>query len=193
MNRKPSPVRARRLSAGATRLRNRTFAAPRRRGRAYALSPQARAGTRATPLAGPRRPGRLPRHDDRILAIYEAAGFTSEQADLAATTVLTFVLGSSLGPAAEAARARKLSRDDGDAKALMRDSMAKALEIAAQYPRLRTRLETAADDEGAAPDNSFEFGLKAVLDGLGAQLAARRTPASQDARKPLATTFPTES
>ena len=46
------------------------------------------------------------------------------------------------------------------------------------------RLETTAADYGAAPGNSFEFGLQAILDGMEAQLIARRTPAGQNARKP---------
>src|SRR6266566_1540728 len=44
-------------------------------------------------------PGKA-RHDDHGLAIYEAAGFTGAQADQAAVTVLTFVLGHALGAAA---------------------------------------------------------------------------------------------
>jgi len=124
------------------------------------------------------------RHDDHTLAIYEAAGFTGEQADQAAASVFTFVLGNALGPAAAASLTRKLSRDGGDAEELIRDSMAKASEIAAQFPRLRARLQKAAAGYGAAPDNTFEFGLQAILDGLQAQLTARRTPAGQNARKP---------
>jgi hypothetical protein len=49
------------------------------------------------------------RHDDHTLAIYEAAGFTGEQADQAAASVFTFVLGNALGPAAAASLTRKLS------------------------------------------------------------------------------------
>jgi AcrR family transcriptional regulator len=116
------------------------------------------------------------RHDDHTLAIYEAAGFTGAQADQAAATVFTFVLGNALGPAATASLTRKLSRDGGNAEVLMRDSMAKAREIAAQFPRLRTRLGAAAAGYGAAPDNTFEFGLQAILDGLEAHITARRTP-----------------
>jgi hypothetical protein len=51
---------------------------------------------------------------------------------------------------------------------------AKAREIASRFPRLRASLDTAAAaDYGAAPDNTFEFGLQAILDGLQAQLTAR--------------------
>jgi AcrR family transcriptional regulator len=116
-------------------------------------------------------PGKA-RHDDHSLAIYEAAGFTGARADQAMTAVFTFVLGNALGPAAAASLTRKLSRDGGDAEELMRDHMAKAREIAAQFPRLRARLDTAAAEYGAAPDNSFELGLRALLDGLEAQLTA---------------------
>jgi hypothetical protein len=124
------------------------------------------------------------RHDDHTLAIYEAAGFTGEQADQAAASVFTFVLGNALGPAAAASLTRKLSRDGGNAEELMLDSMAKASEIAAQFPRLRARLQTAASGYSAAPDNTFEFGLQAILDGLQAQLTARRTPRSHGQEPP---------
>ena len=115
-------------------------------------------------------PGKA-RHDEINLAIYESAGFTGAQADQAAATVFTFVLGNALGPAADASVTRKLSRDGGDAEGLMREHMAKAREIARQFPRLRARLDTAAADYGAAPENSFDFGLQAILDGLQDQLA----------------------
>ncbi len=119
------------------------------------------------------------RHDDHSLALHEAAGFTSAQADQATAAVFTFVLGNALGPAAAASLTRKLSRDGGNAEQLIRDHMAKAREIAAQFPRLRARLGTAAAaDYGAAPEGSFEFGLQAILDGLQDRLTVRpRQPA----------------
>ena len=113
-------------------------------------------------------PGKA-RYDDHTLAVYEAAGFTGALADQAAAAVFTFVLGNALGPAAAASLSRKLS---GDGQ-LMRDSMAEAREIAAQFPRLRARLETPAAAYAAAPDDTFAFGLQALLDGLDAQLAGR--------------------
>ena len=133
-------------------------------------------GSGSFPVFGPGKA----RHDEHSLAIYEAAGFTGMRADQAAATVFTFVLGNALGPAAAGSLARKLSRDGGNAEELMRDSMVKAREIATQFPRLRARLGTAAAaDYSAAPDNSFEFGLQAILDGLAAQLSAGSTPADQ--------------
>ncbi|MFC6015086.1 TetR/AcrR family transcriptional regulator C-terminal domain-containing protein [Plantactinospora solaniradicis] len=70
--------------------------------------------------------------------------------------------------------------DGGDAEERIRDTMTQASETAMQFPRLRARLESAAAAEyGAAPDDSFEFGLRAIFDGLEAQFAARRAPAVQ--------------
>jgi len=120
-------------------------------------------------LYGPGKAG----HDDHGLAVYEAAGFTSAQADRAAVTVFTFVLGHALGAAAAASLTRKLSRDGADGSDQLSARMAEAREIAARFPRLRARLGTASAGYGAVPDASFEFGLQAILDGLEDQLAAR--------------------
>ncbi|MET8053035.1 TetR/AcrR family transcriptional regulator [Streptosporangium sp. NPDC005286] len=131
-------------------------------------------------------PGKA-RHDDHSLAVYEAAGFVGTQADRAAATVFTFVLGSVLGASAAVSLTRRLSRDGGDAEALIQDTMVKASEIAMQFPRLRTRLETPkAVDYTAAPDQTFEFGLQALLDGLEDRLTGRpgRAPTTHhDARR----------
>jgi AcrR family transcriptional regulator len=124
-------------------------------------------------------PGKA-RYDDHSLAVYEAAGFTGAQAGQAMAAVFTFVLGNALGPAAAASLTRKLGREGGDAEELMRDSMAKAGEIAARFPRLRALLGTAADEYGAAPDSTFEFGLQAILHGLEARLIAHPAPADPE-------------
>lgn len=116
-------------------------------------------------------PGKA-RHDDHSLAVYEAAGFAGVWADRAASTVFTFVLGNALGLAATCSLARKLGRDGGDAEKSMRDLMAQARDVAERFPRLRTRLETAAAEYGATPEDSFAFGLNAILDGLQAHLVA---------------------
>jgi AcrR family transcriptional regulator len=118
-------------------------------------------------------PGKA-RHDDHSIAVYEAAGFTGEEADQAMATVFTFILGNALGESATASLTRRLSRDGGDAEELIRDTVAQATDIARQFPRLRARLETpAAAGYAAAPDQSFEFGLQTILNGLEDQLAGR--------------------
>jgi AcrR family transcriptional regulator len=127
-------------------------------------------------------PGKA-RHDDHSLAVYEAAGLDGAMADQAMTSVFTFVLGNALGPAAAASLMRKLNRDGGNATERIREGMAKAREVASQFPRLRARLGTASAEYAAAPENTFEFGLHVILDGLESQLVrSGRTPnpAAQD-------------
>ena len=111
-------------------------------------------------------PGKA-RHDDHLLAVYEAAGFAGAAADQAAAAVFTFVLGSALGPAAAASLTRRLRREgSGNAEESIGDVKEEAREIAAQFPRLRARLDTHSAAYGAAPDDTFQFGLQALLDGL---------------------------
>lgn len=123
------------------------------------------------------------RHDDRNLAVFEAAGFAADQADQAAAVVLTFVLGAALGPAAAQSLTRSLGRDGADAGKVIGESMADAREIAAEFPRLRERLDTAAADYAAGPTDAFEFGLGALFDGLEAQLVLSRAGARRGRRR----------
>ncbi|GIH95138.1 TetR family transcriptional regulator [Planobispora siamensis] len=116
-------------------------------------------------------PGKA-RLDDHSLAIYEKAGFAAADADQAAGTVFVFVLGSALGPASQVSLTRRLGKNGADAERLLAETMSRAAEVAMEFPRLRERLDTAAAaDYAMAPDGSFEFGLRAILDGLEARLA----------------------
>ncbi|MFI9066232.1 TetR/AcrR family transcriptional regulator [Streptomyces sp. NPDC053429] len=110
-------------------------------------------------------PGKA-RHDDHNLAVYEAAGFTGAAADRAAAGVFTYVLGSVLGASATATLTRKISRDGGDPEEVFGETMAKAAESVMGYPRLRARLGTPSASHNAAPHDTFDFGLQALLDGL---------------------------
>ncbi|MFC9680040.1 TetR/AcrR family transcriptional regulator [Streptomyces sp. NPDC056948] len=115
------------------------------------------------------------RYNDFTLAVYEKAGFAAADADRAAGSVFTFVLGSTLGPAAQVSLNRRLGRNGADAEQLMADAVARATETALRFPRLRERLGTkAATEYAAAPDSTFEFGLRSLLDGFEARLAADR-------------------
>jgi AcrR family transcriptional regulator len=114
-------------------------------------------------------PGKA-RRDDHGLAIFEAAGFTSDQADQAAAIVFSYVLGNALGPAADASLARKLERGDDATSQLVAENLAKAKDAAARYPRLRSRLEASAAESSSPPRGSFEIGLDAILDGLETHL-----------------------
>lgn len=111
------------------------------------------------------------RHDDHSLAVFELAGFAGALADQAMATVFMFVLGSALGASAEVSLRRRLQREGGNAEELIRDTIEHQKEIAMQFPRLRTRIESMDNtDYYAAPDKSFDFGLEAVFDGLERQL-----------------------
>ncbi|GGT53917.1 TetR/AcrR family transcriptional regulator [Streptomyces purpureus] len=112
------------------------------------------------------------RVDDHMIGLYEKAGFTGAEADQAVATVFTFVLGNAAGAAATISLTRRLSRNGGDPEAQISESLAEATEIARGYPRLRARIESASGtDYNAAPDNTFAFGLNAILNGLEQQLA----------------------
>ena len=107
------------------------------------------------------------------LAVYEAAGFVGAQADQAAAAVFTYVLGNAAGTAATASLTRKLGREGADAQEQFEAVTAKAQDVARRFPRLAARLDTAAAvDYAAAPEKAFEFGLRALLDGLERQRPA---------------------
>ncbi|MBT0770606.1 TetR/AcrR family transcriptional regulator C-terminal domain-containing protein [Kineosporia sp. J2-2] len=121
------------------------------------------------------------RHDDHTLNVYEQAGFVGAQADQAAATVFTFVLGNALGEAAGVSLRRRLNREGTDADQLISNAMAHQGEIAMEFPRLRARLAVVTDEDySRAPDQSFEFGLEAIFDGLQNQLADFRPATGED-------------
>jgi AcrR family transcriptional regulator len=127
-------------------------------------------------------PGKA-RYDDHCHAVYEAAGFTGADADNAHKTVFAFVLATALGAAAEFLWRARLRRDGGNEEEQIRDTIAQANDIAMQFPRLRVRIEAMEDaDPAASPDQSFEFGLQTILDGLEVQMAARPMPARRGHR-----------
>ncbi|MFC8828646.1 TetR/AcrR family transcriptional regulator [Streptomyces sp. NPDC057137] len=113
------------------------------------------------------------RHDDHMLAVYEKAGFVGSDADQAAATVFMFALGGAAGASANVALSRRLARAGGDPDVLMAETVERAGEFAMRYPRLRARVEKAASgtEYGQAPEDSFTFGLTAILDGFERRLA----------------------
>ncbi|MCX0271558.1 TetR/AcrR family transcriptional regulator C-terminal domain-containing protein [Nocardia zapadnayensis] len=120
------------------------------------------------------------RHDDRMLAIFEQAGFDEDGADQSAAAVFMFVLGNAVGQAANVSLNRRLNRNGDSAQTQLAQAMSEATEIGRGYPRLRRRIEraSAATEYNAAPDSAFGFGLAALLDGLSERLTARHpTPA----------------
>lgn len=96
----------------------------------------------------------------------------------AAATVFIFVLGSAASASATIALTRRLNRGGGDAVEQLRDTMARASEIAMTYPRLRSRLQGRRPPSTTRlPTTVFALGLEAIPDGFGKRLAAQRTAA----------------
>ncbi|GAA1641822.1 TetR/AcrR family transcriptional regulator C-terminal domain-containing protein [Actinoplanes couchii] len=115
------------------------------------------------------------RYDDGILGVFESGGFTGPAADRAAGILFTFVLGNVLGAAATTTLSRRLARTGRNPDAAIADTVTRAAEIARRYPRLRSRLDTPAADYNAAPDQTFEAGLRVLLTGLAAELPPDRS------------------
>jgi len=76
------------------------------------------------------------------------------------------VLGNTLWPAAQLSLIRRLGKDGADAEQMLADTTARATEIATRFPRLRERIHTHGAGYAATPERTFEFGLKAILDGF---------------------------
>lgn len=118
-------------------------------------------------------PGKA-RHDDHSLAVYELAGFDKADADSAAISVFIFVLGHALVRIAGAPLASRRSSKHAEAGDSPSERIAEVQQIAACYPRLRARLASVAMGDLSTPDDNFEFGLSAILDGLALRLASRQ-------------------
>ena len=121
-------------------------------------------------------PGKA-RHDDHLLAIYEAAGFTGRAADQATQVVVTFVLGTALGAAADLAWRTRLRRSGGDEAQHLREAVEQVTQIARRFPRLRARGEAwSASEGGEDPRQALKLGLKTILAGLQAWLGSAPQP-----------------
>lgn len=118
-------------------------------------------------------PGKA-RFDDHNYAIYETAGFAGVELDRAITTVVMFVIGTAVTESAiDAWRTRLEQGDDPDAA--MEAAATEAAATAAQFPRLRARLEAGdLGGQGAEPEEDFRFGLETILDGLATRASTGR-------------------
>ncbi|MFI1801212.1 TetR/AcrR family transcriptional regulator [Streptomyces sp. NPDC020379] len=108
------------------------------------------------------------RLSDGMLGIFEEAGFSLEQADLAVNAVVSYAIGVA---STEAAWLTRLARS-GMSEQEGVDSLWPAAERAAQaYPRL-SRLYAARrhEDSGSTRNDNFTDGLECVLDGLEMRL-----------------------
>ncbi|MFD7024785.1 TetR/AcrR family transcriptional regulator [Promicromonospora sukumoe] len=103
----------------------------------------------------------LMRVSDRMLALFEAAGFDLVDADRAFGTVMAYVMGIA---GAEAAASRRRAGDEQSRMVAL-----EAAEAAAErYPRLRA-LYGVYRERGTTHDDDFAYGLDVVLDGIEAR------------------------
>lgn len=110
------------------------------------------------------------RMSDRMLALYEAAGFDLVEANQASTAVLAYVVGIA---STEAATLSKIKRSGMSATDWMTSAWPAAQQAAEPYPHVKALY--AAHNATDTADNSnetFDYGLDRVLDGLEVRLAA---------------------
>jgi AcrR family transcriptional regulator len=116
-------------------------------------------------------PGPNLRHaTERMLAVFEAAGFPLPEAERALTTVSAYVAGIALS---EAALHGLLARQGQSPQDWLDEMMRAADDVTEGHERLRTvTTGYAGQDPQQAMDEDFEYGLERVLDGLQARLDA---------------------
>ena len=106
---------------------------------------------------------------DRMLALYEAAGFPLLEANKAATTVISYTLGVA---SSEAATLTKLARSGLTMEEWIAKVWPAAEQAAQEHPRMK-ELYTAhlgGAEAVAESADGFSYGLDRVLDGLELKL-----------------------
>jgi len=108
------------------------------------------------------------RLNDRMLAVFEKAGFEPVEADQALGTLMAYVIGMGVS---EAAWLTTVARSEHDEQAWARRLEPLVREAAEQYPRLLVQAELAEPrDPQQARDVHFDYGMERVLDGLAGRL-----------------------
>lgn len=110
----------------------------------------------------------LARATERMLAVFEAAGFPLPEAEQALNTVSSYVIGISMG---EAAWRTWVDRTGQSEEEWHDQAMRDAEALATDHERLRSTMASYADrSPQQAMDDDFEYGLERVLDGLQSRL-----------------------
>ncbi|MBT2382657.1 TetR/AcrR family transcriptional regulator [Streptomyces sp. ISL-11] len=110
----------------------------------------------------------LMRMSDRMLALFETAGFAPDEADQAMNTVIAYVIGTATS---EAAYLSLLARSGQDERTWIESLRPATDEAMKDHPRLREGHSSRPDkDPRTIREENFEYGLQRVLDGLAARL-----------------------
>ena len=105
---------------------------------------------------------------DRMLAVFQTAGFELQEAERALNTLLAYITGVSIG---EAAFHTSLARQGTTEQEWLEEEGRIVDEMASELPRLREVADGYRNaDVQAKMDEDFEYGLDRVLDGLQARL-----------------------
>ncbi|MFI9204681.1 TetR/AcrR family transcriptional regulator [Streptomyces sp. NPDC053048] len=114
----------------------------------------------------------LMRQSENMLALLESAGFSLKEAESAASTVFSYVIGMT---SAEAAMLAMLARNGRTEADWAQQVLPAAQQAVASYPRLSALyLEYGDKDPQQTRDEDFARGLDHILDGLAVALGAER-------------------
>jgi AcrR family transcriptional regulator len=107
------------------------------------------------------------RLNERMLALFEAAGFTLAEADQALGTVMAYVIGTGTTEAAWLTTLARSGRTEQEWVDHLRPALVEATK---PYPRLHALATATGGDTEEARGDGFRYGLERVLDGLAARL-----------------------
>ncbi|MET9512842.1 TetR/AcrR family transcriptional regulator [Streptomyces flavidovirens] len=111
------------------------------------------------------------RMSDRMLAVFEAAGFPPEETDQAMSTLVAYVIGMATS---EAAYLSLIARSGKDERELMESLRPSAEQAVRDHPRLREgHVAQRGKDPQQLREANFDYGLQRVLDGLEARLGRK--------------------
>ncbi|WP_283136050.1 TetR/AcrR family transcriptional regulator [Rhizohabitans arisaemae] len=111
----------------------------------------------------------LTRQSERMLALFQSAGFTLDEADQAMNTLIAYVVGMGVS---EAAYLSVLARSGQSEQELLAGLRPAAEQAVQDHPRLREGYRARWDrDPGQVREENFTYGLERFLDGFQTRLA----------------------
>ncbi|MFE4514121.1 TetR/AcrR family transcriptional regulator [Kitasatospora sp. NPDC056783] len=112
------------------------------------------------------------RLSESMLAVMETAGFKLGEANVAMSAVMGYTIGAAC---VEASWVTALARSGQDEQEWMDQLVPAVIEATKEFPRLHRLYTTEVPDEVAeGRDGSFTLGVNVILDGIEANLDARR-------------------
>ncbi|MEV0106661.1 TetR/AcrR family transcriptional regulator C-terminal domain-containing protein [Nocardia sp. NPDC050799] len=108
------------------------------------------------------------RLNERLLTVFETAGFAPDERDHAMSTLVAYVMGMA---SSEAAYLSTLARSGKDERVWLESLGSAAEQATREHPRLREEFAAIRDrDPRRARESAFDYGVQRVLDGLQIRL-----------------------